>query len=78
MRIFIGFGGKMVGWTRRNAEDAKRRKKWWASLSEEQKAEIHKRDEASDLYWVPKLKVILVVLLFVAAFFIGLNIYDRI
>lgn len=38
----------MVGWTRRNSESARRRALWYASLTEEERAEYHRQSYESD------------------------------
>lgn len=39
----------MVGWSRRNSEASERRRRWWATLNEEQRAEVIKREHEFDV-----------------------------
>jgi hypothetical protein len=38
----------MVGWSRRNREASERRARWWATLSDEEKAEYNRRAAEQD------------------------------
>jgi len=45
----------MVGWSRRSRESSERRRRWWNSLTEEQKADALIREAAGDktiMKWV--------------------------
>ncbi len=38
----------MVGWTRRNREARKRRTRWWATLTEEERQLVRKHEAETD------------------------------
>ncbi len=45
----------MVGWSRRSAESRERRRRWWASLSDEEKFAILRREAKVDRIMLPVL-----------------------
>lgn len=53
----------MVGWSRRNSESAERRRRWWASLTDEEKAFEVKREKVGDRVLYYAFAIILVLLL---------------
>lgn len=52
----------MVGWSRRNAESAERRRRWWASLTNEEKALESRRMKVEDRVFFYGFAVILLLL----------------
>lgn len=60
----------MVGWSRRNAEASARRARWWATLTEEERAAVRAREAASDRVAIPILVGLMSVALFALAGFL--------
>ena len=54
----------MVGWSSRNTRDARRRRRWWNSLSEEQKAIERARAAREDILFAKVSSVLLLFIVF--------------
>jgi hypothetical protein len=62
----------MVGWSRRGSESSARRKLWWDSLTQEEKADAVAKEAASDE------KVVNVVLVVLSIAILALLVYSMV
>ncbi len=60
----------MVGWSRRGRESRERRRRWWDSLTEDQKDESRMRESKFDLAFMELVPWLIFFLVFMAAFMI--------